>query len=256
MHNSSAVRGRPGGRIRRANGLASIAMLALVFAAAAVGPLAADPLEAVRDAFCNGNWQEAAEAAEREGGTEGYLLASTAWRVHGRYGGLGKRDKEDIYGKAIKAAEEGLRIASADHRLRAALSSGLARRCSLEPIRCLLENEDLKRAREELETALAHSPDNPIIRGALGAWHARAGVAGVFTGADSARGRRLLEEAEPKVGEDIPLIFEMARAWRDLGDRQRAAALYRKAFELPANCAWEREIQKRARSHYDEVAGS
>ena len=255
MQSSSTVRGRPGGRIRRTRRAASIAALAVVFVATAAGPLAADSLAVARDAFCRGQWQEAAEAAETEGGTEGYFLASTAWRVHGRYGGHGKRAKEKIYGKAIEAAEEGLRISPEDHRLRAALSSGLARRCSLEPIRCLLENADLKRAREELEIALFHSPDNPFIRGALGAWHARAGVAGVFTGADTARGRSLLEEAEPDVGDDVPLLFEMARAWRDLGDRQRAAALYRKAFELPGNCAWEREVQKRARSHYNEVIG-
>ena len=220
------------------------------------GAAAAGALEDAQAWFCEGEWRDAAVAAEAEGSVEGYLLASVGWRVHGRYGGLGKDGKEAAYGEAIEAAEEGLRIAPEDHRLRAALSSALARRCTLEPVKCVLENTELKRAREELEAALDGSPNDPAIRAALGAWHARAGVAGIFLGADAAKGRRLLDEAETEVGNDIPILFEMARAWKDLGDSGRAAALYRRVFELPASCVWEKEVQKRARGYFKEVSGS
>ena len=236
--------------------MASIAVLAAALATTSGSAWSTGSLEDAQQRFCAGEWREAAADAESLGSADGYLLASVGWRVHGRYGGLKKRAREDAYERAIETAEKGLTIDSDDYRLRVALSSALARRCSLQPVRCVLENTDLKRAREELEAALASNPADPETRAALGAWHARAGVAGVFAGADVAEGKRLLEEAEPEVGENVPLLFEMARAWRDLGDRERAAIVYRKAFELPSECAWDREVQKRARSYYREISGS
>ena len=243
-------------RCRRAGRMASITVLAAGAATSLGGAVMAGSLQDAQQKFCAGEWHVAAADAENDRSAAGYLLASVGWRVHGRYGRLKKGAREDAYDRAIHAAEQGLTIDSGDYRLRVALSSALARRCSLQPVRCVLENIDLKRARQELETALSTNPADPETRAALGAWHARAGVAGVFAGADVAEGRRLLEESEPEVGENIPLLFEMARAWRDLGDRERAASLYRKAFELPSDCAWDREIQKRARGYYKEVSGS
>ena len=127
----------------------------------------------------------------------------------------------------------------------------------MEPVKCVLENTELKRAREELEAALDGSPSDPSIRAALGAWHARAGVAGIFVGADAAKGRRLLDDAETEVGNDIPLLFEMARAWKDPGGQwPRGGAVSEGIRTPPLPCAWEKEVQKRARGYFKEVSGS
>ena len=231
-------------------------MLLLLVAGALLSlPAPAGDLAAARAAFCAGDWSEAATAASAIGGAEGHLLASLAWRVEGRYGRPDRAGRAEAYDESVRAAEAGLGAAPGDGRLRAALSSALARRCSLDPVRCVLEGRELVRAREELEAAVAASPEDPRLSAALGAWHARAGIAGVFAGADPELGRQLLAAAEAEVGDEVPLLFEMARAWRDLGERDRAIALFRRAAAVESDCAWEQAVQKRARAHHAELVG-
>ena len=217
--------------------------------------LAAVGLDDAREMFCRGEWREAAQAAEELGSVDGFLLASVGWRVRGRYSETGTDGRKSNYDRAVEAAEAGLHLAPEDARLLAALSAALGRRCSLQPFRCLMEKNDLERAREALEAGLASSPDSPAMRAALGAWNARAGAAGFLTGGDMELGREFLEAAGPHINEDIPLLFEVARAWRELEEPERTAALYRQILALPSTCAWEQEVQKRARRHLDELEG-
>ncbi len=234
--------------------MASILLLAV---AAAVWPrdgVADVALEGARAAFCAGDWREAALASEAVGGPEGFLLASDSWRLHGRYGGVAEDGREAAYARAVEAADRGLAEAPKDSRLLVALSAALARRCSLNPFRCILDKEDLERSRRALEAAQAADPDNPAIRAFLGAWYVRAGAAGFLTGIRSADGRHLLLKAQPELDGNAPVLFEVARAWRDLGEKVRALEAFHMASEAPAECAWEKAVARRARQHFRELA--
>lgn len=72
------------------------------------------------------------------------------------------------------------------------------------------------------------------------------GRIGEGLGADLEYGKGLLEQVEPFVTGNIPILFKMARAWRDMGEDHHALMLLEQASVASPSDAYSRLFQEQA----------
>lgn len=230
------------------------AAAALLLAGAGTAAASSNSAQA---AFCSGNWQLAAERAAADPAAEARLLASVAWRLHGRYGGVGRSERGAAYDRAVREAERGLEREPGSAALRLALAAALGRRCSHRRIRCYFDRSDADRGVELLEEVLRIEeetrPEWQAAAASLGAFLVRVSVVGMASAADRERGAMLMNAAEAAGNASPAARFEMARAWQDAGKPDQAARLLREIVEAEAVCAWEQELQSRARARLADM---
>ena len=217
-------------------------------------PARAEGLAEAWSLFCAGEYEQADRVAAALGAPEGFELASRARRVHGRYIASSKGGRGDAYDRAIRLAERGVELAPDHPGLRLELAAALGRKCALRSIRCLFTRQ-FDQARRELEVAAELAPGDVRATGYLGAWHARSSASGVIPGADEALGRRLMGTAEPEAADDTALLFELGRAWQDLGELENAARLYEAAMATDSPCAHDAALRGRAGSYLANLSG-
>ena len=226
-----------------------------VLLAALVGfgsvPAPAGDLETAQRLFHDGDFLAAAEKAAPLGTAESYAVAIRSLLVHGRYRAE-EGQRLATYERAIQLFEAALEIYPEDPELFVLAAAILGRYGKEIGPREALKQHLFRRGREMLEKAVALAPDLGTAVGGLGSWHGRLlGEGGFFartlTRADSDTGRELLERAEPLAGEDVALLFAMARGWSGLGENERARRLLARAIASPASDAYSELVRDRAR---------
>lgn len=214
-------------------------------------PVWADALDEARRLFHEGAFAAASEAAQPAGTVEAYRIAILGLITHGRYHAA-EAERPGFYERALVLAEEARAAFPQEPYILVLSAHVLGRYGKAIGARKALGEGLFRQGREFLEEALRIAPEFGPALGGLGSWHGRLIGEGGFlalllTEADPDTGRELLERAEPLAGNDVALLFSMARGWDGLGDTARARSLLARALAVPAEGAYAQLIQERVR---------
>lgn len=230
--------------------LATIAfVLALALAPVPAAAEGAASMEAARAAQAEGRFLEAAELGAAVGMSEGYALAADCLAIHGRYAVEGKKAKKPVFERAMRAAEEAVRLdpENAEAWLQSAHAMGRFSR-SIGTFQAIEEGY-AERIRDALKAVLRLDPDNAGGHLSFGAWHAEIASHGfaarlLYGGSEEkalAHFERALELA-PEV-KAVSLEYAVGLLALDEDDnRDKARALLRSALALPARNAQDRLV--------------
>ena len=234
-------------------------LLALAILVVHIGTVAAAEFHKAQELFRAGAFLEAHDTAIVFGTPEGHALAIQSLTAHGLFQRR-KEERRAVYARAVTLSEQALKRWPKNADLMVEAARALGRYGDSVGNLVAFEESIGIRARDYLVTALELVPDHAEATAALGAWHARlvgeGGIlAAVLFGASAAKGRELMARAEPQLLENVPLLYELARAWRSIGDTAHA----RRLLEL-ANAAENRGVyveyhRKRVRKLLEDLQG-
>jgi len=233
--------------------------MSLASAILPAGAMGAD-LAAAKQLYHDGQFLEAANAARSLGGKQGYILYMRSVVAHGRYNAP-EAEREAIFGQAWTIAREAMEMYPDDPEILIQTAAVLGRYGSAIGTRRALERDYINRVGAILERAVALDPDNAEAIGALGTWHARligegGFLAAMLSSAKRDEGITLLSRAEGLVGDNLPLLYTMARGWRALEMEERALKLLERALALPKSDAYSNLVRERAERLAARLGGS
>lgn len=233
---------------------AGLVIIASQIILTSIAPVSADSLTASQRLFDDGKFLLAGELATQCDCVSGYALAARSLTAHARFQ-LPEDERGPVLERAVALAEAGLAIGPDDPEMLVAAATAIGRYGRVLGTLRSLNDGVVERGRQLLEAALAADPTYPPAIAGLGAWHGRiAGKGGNLAnalfnlGVDRELGIRLMEQAEPLVADNVPILFELARAWRDLGEDERARQLLEQAVAVEVNDAYSEIFRGRAES--------
>lgn len=211
-------------------------------------PLAAraESYETAVAAYEEGAYMEAVEAGKRLATADGLALAARSLLAYGGY----HRDadhRRQVLNDAIAAAEAALKLAP-DHveaNLQWAIALGYRARLDVSM-------GDARRARQRIEMALAHDPENPWANAALAGWHGEVRdtlggfIAGAVMGASKKKCFRAFDRALALDPENPAIRFWYAHILLrfDRRDRTgRAQELLQAGIALAPRTTFEASLQ-------------
>ena len=222
--------------------------IALALASARAAP----SIDAVRSAFREGRFVEAAELGAALETSEGYALAAESLAIHGHYL-AGDEEKADLLSHAMHLAQEAIR-ADADNP-QAYLQSSHAMGRYTQAIGTLKVKRDYAmQVRAAIEQALLLDPGMAAAHLSLATWHAEAVKGGGFMakvlyGANKKDALAHYEQAIQLAPDEKIGFTEYAIGLLLLDERrnrERARDLLRRAIELPAGDVHDRIVHERA----------
>ena len=226
--------------------------MALALALLAAGA-AAESIEAVRAAFAEGEYVEAADLGEALGTSEGHALAAESLAIYAHYF-ADEEGKKPLLERAMGAAETAIELdpSSSEAHLQSAHATGRYSQL-FRPMESMQQGFP-KQVRESMERAIELDPNNGGAHLSLGSWHAEAiAYGGMMARALLGARKNLALEHYERALELMPdqgvAFLEYGRGLLLLKDRKRreqARDLLVRASELPPEDAFGRIVQKRA----------
>lgn len=214
-------------------------------------------MEAARQAYAEGRWQEAAEEAQLEGDAEGYAFAAGAL-VAQLMVEFDHPDREGLLERAERFAQQAYREDrhDAEARLRLAAAIGYKGRF-VGGWRAYLTRMP-QRGRQLIESVVEEDPNNAWALGMLGAWHLEVARRGGERGmqvldASIDAGVGLYSQAITLDPENPAPRYFLALALIALGDHDRYPMAYQQlqiAMATEPRDAFEAGIQEEAEALY------
>ena len=229
--------------------------LALALASAAAAP----SIDAVRCAFREGRFVEAAELGEALETSEGFALAAESLAIHGYYL-ADDQEKADLLSRAMLLAQEAIRrdgqnpaayLQSAHTMGRYAQAIGTLK----------VKREYAKKVRAAIEQALLLDPGMAAAHLSMAAWHAEAVKGGGFMARVLYGANKKDALAHYELAIQLAPDAKMGFAEYAIGllllderrHREQARDLLRRAIELPARNAHDHIIHQRAAAKLTEI---
>lgn len=212
-----------------------------------------------RDLFRDGAFRQAYELVAEQDTVTGYALAIRSLIAEGLIEKSGLEQTE-LYRRAVALSEEAMARWPESARLLVLAARALGRYGdSIGNVQAFEEKVGV-RARDYLRAALEIDPANIEAQAGLGAWHARLAGEGGFLaellfGASESTGRNLMESAEPGLLENTALLYELARAWRSIGETEHAGRLAERAIAIDEPGVFAEYYRDRARRLLEKIEG-
>ncbi len=226
-------------------------------------PACTEPLAAVRTAYNEGRFVEAAELGEALGTPEALTLANRSLVYHAYYHAA-EDDKLAVYERAMGLGGRAARLAPEDAQSLVYWSQAIGRYIRQVGAMKVLGSGLIGQVRELLETALALEPSLAVAHTTLGAWHAEAINEGRFMaralfGASGKKAREHFERAIELAPDVKEVVYEYGRGQLNLHkrkNRERALKLFERALAIPASNAADRLLDQRIRQNIESLHDS
>ena len=242
--------------------VACVLLVSSPYVGADVGLGTEEPAEA-RAAFVDGRWLVAADLGEASGTASGLALAADALSIYAHYVAPAS-ERLELLGRAIRLAEEAVRLQPSDPWVRFQLAHAVGRYAQSIPPMAAFREGYVGRSRQLVEDVLALDPDMVHARLQLGSWHAdvvaQAGalVARLTHGARAKKALEHYERALAMAGDDLVVYAEVSRGLLHLDRRRhgaRAEELLRRAIDIEPHDAHERILHRQAAERLAELQG-
>lgn len=236
--------------MKEANFMMGVALhtgVAMAYALLLAGAAGARSMEEVRAAYAEGRFVEAAELGAALKTSEGHVLAAQSLAMQGRFF-AGEHEKKALFQRAIKLAEEAVRLDAANPEAHIQLAHTRGRYGQAIGFLQAVAGGYATKVRESVEEALRLDPDRPTAHLSMATWHAEivnaaGAMAGLLYGATEKKARehyhRTLELVPDAKVACVEYAFGLLLMDKER-NREEARGLLERALEKPSRDAVDR----------------